>query len=342
MEDLRQLYKIYPFNSIEKLFRKAKEMEIDVNRKDIQKFLKSHSISQITKSIRKPKHFRGLISSYIRQYFQMDIIIYDNHAFNGYKYILGCIDVYSRTAYAIPLKSRKANIILDNIKEMFDIMGIPEKLFVDNEFNNRIFNEYFEKNNITVIYSDPEDLNKNVYIERWNGTLRRLLQRYMLLNKTSNWIDLLDDVLMAYNNTVHSSTKEKPLDIWKGEATSKKLYRDVKNIFEVGDLIRIQSKKKVFDKGSESVLSTDIYLIEKIKGKRFTVKNMKTGDIKEISEQRAVKVTQPIEDDDIDMVVLDEPKRKKKAEAMFKKSGLDESNIIEGKRERKPNKRYTE
>jgi hypothetical protein len=42
--------------------------------------------------------------------FQMDIMVYNRFQYDNYKYILTCIDVYSRYAQAIPLKSKHLNV----------------------------------------------------------------------------------------------------------------------------------------------------------------------------------------------------------------------------------------
>lgn len=50
-------------------------------------------------------------------------------------------------------------------------------------------------------------------IERFNKTLRGLLDKYMSLNKTKKYIDALPDLIANYNNTTHASTKEAPNDL---------------------------------------------------------------------------------------------------------------------------------
>ena len=50
-------------------------------------------------------------------------------------------------------------------------------------------------------------------IERFNKTMRGLLDKYMSLNKTKKYIDALPDLIANYNNTTHASTKEAPNDL---------------------------------------------------------------------------------------------------------------------------------
>ena len=56
----------------------------------------------------KVKTFRKILSNRINEIFSMDLVEMNDFLDenNGYKYILTCVDVYSRYAWAIPMKSK--------------------------------------------------------------------------------------------------------------------------------------------------------------------------------------------------------------------------------------------
>ena len=71
------------------------------------------------------------------------------------------INIYSRFACCRAMTNRKNETILEEIKSIFDEMGLPKAINSDNEFNKAILNDYFE----------PDEINKNAIVERCNRTL---------------------------------------------------------------------------------------------------------------------------------------------------------------------------
>jgi len=66
----------------------------------------SHVINVLTRTNRKSKKqkFPSIAAKYPRYNYEIKIMDYNRYACNGYKYILTCIDVYSRFAMGIPLR----------------------------------------------------------------------------------------------------------------------------------------------------------------------------------------------------------------------------------------------
>jgi hypothetical protein len=75
----------------------------------------------------------------------------------------------------------------------------------------------------------------------------------------------LDYIIDNYNNTYHSTIKNKPIDVWNGKATPYRINRVVDLKFEVGDPVRHLNKKKQFDKNSSIANYTKkVYTISNI------------------------------------------------------------------------------
>ena len=53
-------------------------------------------------------------------------------------------------------------------------------------------------------------------MERWNGTIARLLQKYRIATGNYDWPSYLDDIVYNYNHTYHSTIKEIPADVFDG------------------------------------------------------------------------------------------------------------------------------
>ena len=79
------------------------------------------------------------------------------------------------------------------------------------------------------------------------------------------YIDLLDNIVDKYNNTVHRSIKMKPIDVTSdsyAEYNEDSNEKDPK--FKVGDHVRISKYKNIFAKGYTQNWS-EVFLVSKIK-----------------------------------------------------------------------------
>ena len=78
--------------------------------------------------------------------------------------------------------------------------------------------------------------------------------------------DALDDIVNKYNNTVHSTTEIKPIDVTDdsfaeyNEETNKK---DPK--FKIGNHVRISKYKNIFANGYTPNWSEEVFIVSKIK-----------------------------------------------------------------------------
>ncbi|KAH7710410.1 hypothetical protein AAVH_22299 [Aphelenchoides avenae] len=114
---------------------------------------------------------------------------------------------------------------------------------------------YFHKKDILKYVAKTNKIQKAAVAERANRTLRERLYKFFSERNTVRWIDHLQDIVTAINNSVCRSTGMRPVDINEQNAPAlvKKLYPFERNRrtpkFEVGDCVRIQHLKKVFVKG---------------------------------------------------------------------------------------------
>ena len=74
----------------------------------------------------------------------------------------------------------------------------------------------------------------------------------------------LDAIVDNYNNTVHSTTKEKPIDVFKGLKSNKQKIIRKPVIFKIGDVVRVKNRealRKINAKGSDPKWSRKLYVI---------------------------------------------------------------------------------
>ena len=98
------------FQGMEKLFYKAKQHNNSITRTMVQSFLDNQSSHQLTRQVRKSNiDYSTIKSTGIRNNFQIDIMyLPDTSTTNGFKYLLTCMDVYSRLYLFNYLKQNQA------------------------------------------------------------------------------------------------------------------------------------------------------------------------------------------------------------------------------------------
>jgi len=130
---------------------------------------------------------------------------------DGYKYLLNVIDLFSKTAYSIPLKSKSSEVI-DAFERLFTNRR-PKKLWTDqgSEFISNSFRKFLSDNNIELYHVFNEG--KAVVVERFNRTLGEMIQKHLTASNTSRYIDVLQKLMEEYNERYHSSIKMSPFKL---------------------------------------------------------------------------------------------------------------------------------
>lgn len=290
------------FISLSKLWRKVKANNIDVNYKDVKEFYENQATNQINKQTSKPKVFRTIVAEGPRKNYQADIIIYDRYEMNHYKYILCVVDVYSRYAVAKAMTNRENDTIIKNFKEIFDEMGgPPENINCDNEFNTNKILEYFKEKRMIPHFSDPNEINKNAIVERFNRTIAGLIQKYRVATGDKQWYKVLPKLIKSYNNTYHRTIRETPNDVFNKKVKSRQrnIIRYLPSNLKVGDIVRVKYTKQILGKGDYIRYSQDTYVISKIKGNKYYLdgedKPFKDLELRQANTIERYEKAQPID-----------------------------------------------
>ena len=279
-------------------FRSAKQLLVQAQEKfprlqltDVKEWLANQASYQVTKRRMRPrKNATPSISGYYPRYcYQIDILVYTRYEVHGYRYILMVIDVYSRFLMAIPLKTREMSEIMNALVDICQENDYPDNISADNEFNKAPFLLWCDTYDIKPWFSDPNEPYKNAIVERVNGTLATILQRWREGTGKTDWVTALPSLLANYNTTIHSTTGKKPKTVFarleRSEQVLKPRRRNVKvndsrwigDTLKVGDQVRIKQYQGVFDKGDAISFSRDVYTVISIDGQRVIVQDNSTG-----------------------------------------------------------------
>jgi len=134
----------------------------------------------------------------------------------GYRYILTVIDIFSRYAWAIPVKSKTGDDIFNVFETIFRERK-PDKIQFDEgkEFYHRTVKELLGKEGIEYFSTNSD--NKVAIVERFNRTLKTRMWKYYTEKNTRNWLPVLHKFVLSYNNTTHSSIGMTPIQASKEE-----------------------------------------------------------------------------------------------------------------------------
>ena len=140
------------FSSINKLYKAAKLRYLNVTFNVIKDWLSSQDTYTLHKDARRKFKRNKIIVHGIDEQWQVDLVDMNTLAKEnkGYRYLLTCIDILSKFAWVVPLKSKMARNVIGGFEKNFKMGRIPIKLQSDGgcEFNNTTFKQYMKKKGI--------------------------------------------------------------------------------------------------------------------------------------------------------------------------------------------------
>jgi hypothetical protein len=255
------------------VFREAKRRNKNIKKSDVVNFFYEQEVYTLHKPLLRKFSRNKTIASGKDTDWQSDLIDMQKFATknNGYRYILGCIDVLSRFAFAKPLKTKRPEDVRDAFELILKESGrIPWRLYTDLglEYYGSPFQKFLKQEDIKH-YSPKNQEIKCGLAERFNRTIKSRLWRLFTKRQSRKWIDELDNILHAINNSINrkigckpsSVTHENAQRIWDRLYGSK---HQEKSKFSINDLVRISKYKQVFSKGYIPSFTRECFKISKI------------------------------------------------------------------------------
>ena len=131
----------------------------------------------------------------------------------GIRYLLCAIDLFSKYTWAIPKKDQKGASIVNALKKIISEGRKPNKIWVDpgSDFYNKFFTDFLKMNNVEMYSTFNEG--KSVAAERFTRALKNKIYKHMTTISKDVYVDVLDDIVNKYNNTIHKTIKMKPIDV---------------------------------------------------------------------------------------------------------------------------------
>lgn len=181
---------------------------------------------------------------------------------------LTIIDSFSKYAQAYHLRDGTAISVIQALLIFCTHHGLPLTIVTDRgtEFTNQLFLEFNRLHGIQHHKILAHSPNENGMVERLHSTLLEHLRILKLTNRNDSAINLMPYAVLAYNSSIHSFTKCRPLEIISGHFDP----RDPLNIDVTAHLVQqyIQNHRSkmniVYELISENSLTRRTDIIENL------------------------------------------------------------------------------
>ena len=231
----------------------------------------------LSEELHKPKRKnyprRKIVVNHIDEIFAADLVEMQKFAKlnKGYRYLLTCIDIFSKYSWVIPLKDKKGITIKNALEKIFNERK-SKFLWTDKgkEFYNKQVQDLLNDNNIKLYSTNNSEI-KSAVIERFNRTFKNMMYKKFTENNNTIFYNILDELVNNYNNKYHSTIRMTPIQGSKkiNENKIKNIYNFEKTKklgkFKIGDRVRISLEKNIFEKGYETNWTQEIFVIYDIK-----------------------------------------------------------------------------
>ena len=209
---------------------------------------------------------RKIIVNHIDEIFIADLVEMQKFVKlnKGYRYLLTCIDIFSKYSWVIPLKDKKG-INVKMLYKKFLFKNHQNFSWADRgtEFYNKQVQDLLNENNIKL-YSTNNSAIKSSVIEKFNRTFKNMMYKKFTQNNNTIFYNIINDLVNECNNKYHSTIKMSPIQGSKkiNEKKIENIYNFDKTKkpgkFKIGDRVRISLEKNIFEKSYETNWTEEI------------------------------------------------------------------------------------
>ncbi len=229
--------------------------------------------NQYTYGLHKPVQYkyerRQVLTPTIDYQWQIDLtdlasLAKDN---DGHKYLLTAIDIFSRHAWAEPVKSKRPDEVSQAFQRILDRSGRkPHSVQADKGTEFKASFQTLLKSHDTKFFLCANPDIKCSVIERFHRTLKNRLYKYFTRERTYRYLEALPKLLDAYNNTYHRGIKYIPAKVTKEKEDEVRQLRNPirKKVskYSAGDNVRISKGKGLFQRGYLPSWSGEVFTID--------------------------------------------------------------------------------
>ena len=193
----------------------------------------------------------------------------------GVNYLLTVVDVFSKTAWVVPMKQKTGPQTAAALEKLFKTSKRrPRQLQTDDgkEFYNKHVTKVLKEGNVRH-FSTAGDTKASV-VERFNRTFKQRLYRYMTTYNTASYLKALPALVKGYNASFHRSigmapdavNLENAKEVWERLYGTKKNRKKAKRpLLKVGDKVRLNEKHRPFQKGYLPGWTEEVFVVSHVR-----------------------------------------------------------------------------
>lgn len=195
---------------------------------------------------------------------------------DGYSYVLTIIDAVSKYSWLEPIKEKSSKNVAEAFSRVFSRSSGRKPICLQTdkgkEFVGRETQQVLRDNDITHRVARSPDT-KAAIAERLIRTIKERIWRYFTHKNTRRYIDVLAEIIEAYNQSKHSATKMTPASVTlynvaKARKNIQQRYKSSKldraPKFKIGQLVRVSRARNIFQKSYEGGWTLEIFKIVRI------------------------------------------------------------------------------
>ena len=193
------------------MYHAAKHITLDITLSYVKRWLLTQNVFTLHAPLRRRFLRRKTVVPGLYHQMQMDLVDLSciKNKNKGYRFLLTAIDVFSRKAFVVPLKTKKGVEVKKAIAHICS--NYPPVKFLQTDKGGKCYNHvmksYLDEHNI-ISFSTSSDPKASI-VERFNKTLKQRMFKYYSANKTLTYIPILQNLVSAYNRK-HSSIGTTP------------------------------------------------------------------------------------------------------------------------------------
>lgn len=242
----------------------------------VDDWFRNESSYTLHKSARKKVKRTPVVVKGVYSQFQMDLVDmqYLAKENKGYNYILTIIDVFSKRAWALPLKDKGGLQVRHSLEKFFESLEkLPRNVQSDRgkEFTNKHVQSLFNMHKINFFTTKNQETKAQI-VERFNRTLQGRMYRLFTRKGNNRWIDHLQDLVNGYNKTYHSKIGMKPIDVTPADELKiiahmnckKPIRLPKRKALKPGQYVLISKSSRLFQKGYLPQWSDEVFKIHKV------------------------------------------------------------------------------
>ena len=263
------------YSSAPKLLKAVRrEGREDVKLKDIEEWLRGQDAHTLHKPVRYNYPRNRVIVEGIDHQWDVDLMDMINLSkYNdGFAYVLIAIDVFSRYAWTVTLKTKRGKEVKEGIESLFSQGRKPALFRTDpgGEFVNKTLEKYLKDEDVVHVVTTSDK--KANYVERLIRTIKAKMFRYFTQKQTYKYVDVMDEMVYSYNNTFHRTIKMTPAmvnhdneeKLWKRQYVFPLMRKPpVKKRFKfsMGDDVRISHTRHPFTRDYKERWTGEIFKV---------------------------------------------------------------------------------